>query len=183
MLWCEEEASKDWIVASMAEDVRAQKKTFAPSERLELWMSFWWRIEGEEDRQAFYNWAPDAFWATWDASELLTWVYAGKRVPVTTTTLSFRLSCIMRYYRSGEWSPICVKFKIILRVWDENEGKGLRLSYPSIAKVTLSPKWDGYSGGDVFIPVEIVGSKKRQIKDGKPQESGFASFRLCFGDL
>jgi hypothetical protein len=36
MLWFEEEARRDWIVASMAEGVRAQKKTFAPSERLEL---------------------------------------------------------------------------------------------------------------------------------------------------
>ena len=35
-LWFEEEARRDWIVASMADGVRAQKKTFAPSERLEL---------------------------------------------------------------------------------------------------------------------------------------------------
>jgi hypothetical protein len=30
--------------------------------------------------------------------------------------------------------------------------------------------------GDVFLGVDILISKKRQIEEGKPQESDFASF-------
>ncbi len=51
-----------------------------------------------------------------------------KQVPVTRTTLSFRLSCIIRYSRSRDKMQVFMRFEVIIRVCDEVESKGVRVS-------------------------------------------------------